>query len=58
MIVGTYGIVAGTNYLSGRLVDVESGQSEASAREKGFSGADADTAAERLVEKLLGVAAR
>jgi len=54
MIVGSYSIMGQTRFLTSRLVDVETGKIEASAKEKGFSPEDADTAAEKMVHTLIG----
>lgn len=54
MIVGSYSQMGDTRFLTSRLVDVETGKIEASAKEKGFTPGDADTAAERMVSSLIG----
>jgi hypothetical protein len=54
MIVGSYSQMGDTRFLTSRLVDVETGKIEASAKEKGFTPEDADTAAERMVASLVG----
>ena len=54
IIVGSYSMMGQTRFMNARLVDVETGKIEASAKEKGFSPNDADSASESLVAKLLG----
>jgi len=56
MIVGEYTVLDGIRFLTASLVDVETGQIEATAKVKGFDLGSADEATDRLVAKLTGVA--
>lgn len=53
MVVGDYTIVGGIRYLTASLVDVETGQIENAAKEKGFSVSKIDETVDRLVSSLI-----
>jgi hypothetical protein len=56
MIVGEYALMGGVKFLTGSLVDVESGEIIRAGKVKGFEVGDADQAADKLVAQLTGTA--
>lgn len=52
MVVGEYAVMGGVKFLTGSLVDVESGEIIRTGKVKGFEVGDADQAADKLVEQL------
>jgi len=54
MVVGEYTVVGGIRFLTGSLVDVETGRIEQTGKVKGFDPGNIDEAADKLVAELIG----
>lgn len=57
MVVGEYTVVGGVRFLTGSLVDVETGKIEKTGKVKGFEPGNVDEAAEKLAAELMGLPA-